>query len=420
MFAHLQAVADGGELDENGLRALRDASPARAAEILAVCREFNWQPVTWESPYYPDALRALRDPPAVLFAAGDLRLLQRPLKAAVVGTRGASDAAMGVAYGIGANYSANGVVTVSGCARGIDSAAAEGALAFGGSTIGVLGNGFGYNYMPEQVFFRRRLLRQGLLLTELPPFAAPTRYSFPRRNRIIAGLSASVTVVESGARGGSLITAQDARRQGKPVFVPDASLLASAGCADLAQNGAETFTDAAALFGPLAEAAGPAFRPKLSPLQPFAADPPAILFPARMTAEEFALASGVSPGEAKDVYETLTRAAPKGGGQTPAVKLPEQMSFDLRPKQNRKKTEARPERGGAEMPAEKPAEKPAERPGPDGDQRIIYDALADGALTMDDLCARTGLPIGTVLQMATMLELKGYLRTLPGNAVARI
>lgn len=409
VYRNLQAVADAGELDENGVRALQLSSAARAAEILAVCREFNWQILTPENPAYPASLLALRDYPAVLFAAGDLRLLRRPLKAAVVGTRAAADAAMGLAYGLGAAFSANGVVTVSGCAKGIDSAAAEGALAYGGSTVGVLGNGFGYNYLPEQVFFRRRILRQGLLLTELPPFTGPTRYSFPRRNRLIAGLSCAVVVAESGRKGGSLITAQDARRQGKPVFVPAASLVDSAGCRYLAQNGAEEFEDAAPLFR-LFQSVAPEETFRYPPLKPFTEDPPRVLFPARMTEEEFALAQGVTPAEAHPVFAALSGTAEKTVS-APPVRLPEQMSFDLRKKEKQSRAAAPP-------PEKAPPAAPAAGK-LSGDRKAVYDALGNGAMTLDDLCADTGLEIRTVLRETTLMELEGLLQTLPGNLVGR-
>ena len=417
VYAHLQEIADGGLLDGAQLAALRQSDEARAAEILAVCREFNWQVLTAEDPRYPAALRALRDFPVLLFAAGELQLLQNPLKAAVVGTRGASDGALGVAYGIGAELSYHGAATVSGCARGVDSAAGEGALAYGGSTVGVLGCGVGYNYMPEKVFFRRRIIKRGLLLTELPPFSPPTKYSFPRRNRIIAGLSSAVIVVQSGRTGGSLITAADAFRQGKPVFVPDEGTLPSEGCIALTQKGARPIADLSPVYECF-RALRPEAQFRALALSGYRDAPPAALFPSRMTLEDFAFYSGVTPAEAKIVYERYYAAPEKGtAAEKPQpLRVPEQLRMDLRAKP--KKEPAAPKPRAAAPPRREAPEKQA-APALSGPEKTIFDALGGDACTLDSLADRTGLDIRTVMKTATLLELRGLIGTLPGNTVKR-
>ena len=165
---------------------------------------------------YPAALAAVSGAPPVLSAIGDVTLLGRPTLA-LVGARDASLAGRRFAAELAATLGAAGFVIASGLARGIDAAAHEAALATG--TVAVLAGGVDQVYPPQNAALHRAIAVQGLILSESPVGTPPVARAFPRRNRIVSGLSAGVIVIEAAARSGSLITAQRAAEQGREVFV---------------------------------------------------------------------------------------------------------------------------------------------------------------------------------------------------------
>jgi DNA processing protein len=165
---------------------------------------------------YPPALASLPDAPPVLSAIGNLALLERPMLA-VVGAREASAAGCRFAADLAAGLGAAGFVIASGLARGIDAAAHEAALETG--TIAVLAGGIDQVYPPQNRGLHQAIAGRGLLLAESPLGTPTLARSFPRRNRIVSGLSQGVVVVEAAERSGSLITAQRAAEQGREVFV---------------------------------------------------------------------------------------------------------------------------------------------------------------------------------------------------------
>ena len=168
---------------------------------------------------YPELLREIQEPPPVLFIKGQWPLLGlQSLTVAMVGSRNGSE------YGIkAANYLAEGLVkkgaiVVSGMALGIDSAAHEGALAAGGKTIAVLGSGLLNIYPSSNRNMFEKIIRSGAVISEFPPDMKAKPYNFPRRNRIISGISKGVVVVEADMKSGSLITVDYALAQGRDVF----------------------------------------------------------------------------------------------------------------------------------------------------------------------------------------------------------
>jgi DNA processing protein len=172
--------------------------------------------IVWGDTEYPAALAALPDAPPVLAAIGETGLLARPALA-IVGARDASLAGRRFAAEIAAALGAAGFVIASGLARGIDAAAHEAALATG--TVAVLAGGIDQVYPPQNAGLHERIAGRGLLLAESPLGTPPVARAFPRRNRIVSGLSAGVVVIEAAARSGSLITAHRAAEQGREVFV---------------------------------------------------------------------------------------------------------------------------------------------------------------------------------------------------------
>lgn len=194
-------------------------------------------------PAYPPALAALADAPPVLSAIGDTGLLARPTLA-LVGAREASLAGRRFAAELAATLGAAGFVIASGLARGTDTAAHEAALATG--TIAVLAGGIDQIYPLQNASLYSRIAAQGLLLSESPHGAPSIARAFPRRNRIVSGLSAGVIVIEAAARSGSLITAQRAAEQGREVFVVPGSPMdpRHAGSNSLIRDGAILVRDA--------------------------------------------------------------------------------------------------------------------------------------------------------------------------------
>jgi DNA processing protein len=168
-------------------------------------------------PAYPARLRSIPDPPPVLFALGDLALLERPA-VAIVGSRSHTRYGGDVAARLAGEAARAGVVVVSGMARGLDAVAQRAALEAGGGTIGVLGTGADVVYPAANRALHARVAEVGLLLTEHPPGARPTPGAFPRRNRIISGLATALVVVEAALRSGTLITVECALEQGRDVL----------------------------------------------------------------------------------------------------------------------------------------------------------------------------------------------------------
>ena len=193
---------------------------------------------------YPSLLAQLDDAPPLLTAKGDLALLDKPA-VSIVGARNASAAACRFSRGLAYDLGQHGLIVVSGLARGIDSAAHDGALATG--TIGVVAGGIDIFYPPENEDRQRVMFERGLVLAEMPPGTEPRARHFPYRNRIIAGLTAGTIVVEAAPRSGSLITARLAAEAGREVLaVPGSPLDPRAqGCNQLIRDGATLIQNAA-------------------------------------------------------------------------------------------------------------------------------------------------------------------------------
>jgi len=166
---------------------------------------------------FPLLLAEIPNPPRLLWFRGDLSICEKTV-IAIVGARAASRAGREAAEVIAGDLARAGIVVASGLARGIDAAAHAGALDAGGTTIAVLGTGIDCVYPPENEGLFDRIARDGLLITEFEPGALPYPGNFPRRNRIISGLSRAVLVVEAAEKSGSLITARLAADQGREVM----------------------------------------------------------------------------------------------------------------------------------------------------------------------------------------------------------
>ena len=241
----------GREARQDGLRPRRPISPTlarsiaeatgRADRILARIRALGLDVVTVEEPEYPHRLAAVELPPHVLFVRGEIGALDPARVVAVVGTRRPTFTGRRIAARIAGSIAKAGATVVSGLAAGIDGAAHEATLQAGGTTVAVIGGGHarlypkGHERLAEQI-----VSRGGAVISELPPDDEPTVGTFPRRNRVISGLSDATVVVEAPARSGALITASWALEQGRECFLVPGSIVdpASAGCLSfLRENG---------------------------------------------------------------------------------------------------------------------------------------------------------------------------------------
>ncbi|MFJ4376003.1 DNA-processing protein DprA [Pseudomonas japonica] len=194
----------------------------------------------WDDGAYPALLAEISDPPPLLFVAGNAALVDKP-QLAIVGSRRATPPALGTAAAFSRSLSRAGFVITSGLALGIDGAAHQAAVEAGGATIGVLGTGLEKLYPQRHLGLARRMLENGsALLSEFPLDAGPLAGNFPRRNRIISGLSLGVLVVEASLASGSLITARLAAEQGREVFAIPGSIHhpGAKGCHQLIRDGA--------------------------------------------------------------------------------------------------------------------------------------------------------------------------------------
>ena len=203
--------------------------------------------LTWAHPAFPALLLESGDAPVILFAKGRLELLQRPALA-MVGSRNCSQGGSDTAEAFAEAFSASGVAVVSGLAQGIDAAAHAGALRaaakrpeLAGSTIAVVGTGIDRVYPAKNKVLAHSIAEQGLILSEYPLGTPPLAENFPRRNRIISGLSRGVLVVEASMASGSLITARLAGDQGREVFAIPGSIHSTfhKGCHHLIKQGAK-------------------------------------------------------------------------------------------------------------------------------------------------------------------------------------
>lgn len=168
---------------------------------------------------FPQSLRTICDSPIVLYIKGEIINFDTLPLISVVGPRKISDFGKKAAFSLAKRLSKAGMIIVSGAALGADTCAHKGALSVGAKTVAVLGCGICYDYLLENRALRQSISECGCLISEYPPFAAATKYSFPIRNRIISALSLGTVVIEASLKSGSLITARLANEQGRDVFV---------------------------------------------------------------------------------------------------------------------------------------------------------------------------------------------------------
>ena len=198
--------------------ALMNKNLDRANEIFSFCKKHHVGILTYVDDAFPNSLKAISDPPVLLYYRGTLPNFNSNLFVGAVGTRRLSDYGRKNAFKIGYDLAKAGAIVVSGMAEGIDGVTMAGAIAAEGTTVAVIGSGINVCYPPQHQTLARQIVKNGCVLTEYAPDTKPMGRNFPKRNRLISGLSAAVVVFEGPEKSGALITARCAKEQGKSVF----------------------------------------------------------------------------------------------------------------------------------------------------------------------------------------------------------
>lgn len=372
------------ELSEKAFSALMDKDLTQAREILRDCEDLGIQVCTYQDAAYPGRLKNIADPPLVLYYKGRLPNFDEVPVIGVVGTRKCTPYGIYVARKMGGQITRCGGLIVSGIAKGIDGAAMSGALSAGGMAVGVLGNGADVIYPMENKALYADTQAHGCLLTEFPPKTPPYGWNFPKRNRLISGLSNGVLVVEAPKVSGALITVRQAAEQGRDVFVVpgNVDMESCEGSNALLREGAISVTRGWDVVSEYQHLYPHVVRPDDS-----------VITPAGYT--DAVMSKAV-------VQET---SPPRVAQKT--------VSAENSSKSARKKEK---------IPIDN-AEKPAYSDiqdilqGLTEEERTVASLLLNGEMLVDDVIAKSGLFTAKVLATLTVLEIKSVVKRLPGKRV---
>ena len=368
------------DLSGSAVESMMDKDLTGCEEILDQCQRKGIHILTYQDAAYPARLKNIPDPPMVLYYKGALPSFDDLPVIGVVGTRKASVYGMTTAKRMGYQIAACGGAVVSGMATGIDAVAMKGALTAGGTVVGVLGCGADVIYPASNRWLYADTEKYGCILTEFPPGTQPLGRNFPRRNRIISGLSCGVLVVEAPEKSGALITARLSADQGRDVFVIPANIdvESARGSNALMREGAIPVSSG---WDILSE-----YRHQ---------------FPGKVRQGRTAVSLTANGEELSQEREEPLKVA-----QTP-----------------RKPSEKKQEK---EAPRKKVIDKREKSAYSDfqktqtvltPDEQGIVDALRDGQRLVDDVIAESGKAPGAVLASLTLLEVKGVVRRLPGRYI---
>ncbi len=352
-----------------------DKSLDGAERILEECYEKNIQIMTIADGIYPARLRNIPDPPLVLYYKGKLPNVDSLPVVGVVGTRSATPYGLLTAKRLGYQLGKCGAVLVSGMAKGIDAMAMIGALTAGQKVIGVLGSGADIIYPRSNASLFADTEANGCLLSEFPPGTPPEANNFPRRNRIMSGLSCGVLVVEAPLKSGALITAQAALDQGRDVFVVPGNIdvPASEGSNKLLREGAIAVTKGWDIVSEYQN-----------------------LFPGKITSDENA---AVLTAHSAEIRRNLADSAQ--GLQSVAQKVEKPQA------NSEKKIDKLPRRAYIDLDEIMPLLS--------ADEKQVAAKLTEESCHVDELIEKTGLPVARVLASLTLLEVKGIAERRPGK-----
>ncbi|MDR3310431.1 MAG: DNA-processing protein DprA, partial [Oscillospiraceae bacterium] len=245
-FARPEQLREVAELDKRALKSLENKDTSRADRALGDCERLGFRILTVQDAEYPERLRNIYDPPTVLYVRGRLPAIDEEPVVAIVGTRTCTPYGIRSAENIGYGLARSGIIVTTGLAKGVDSAAAVGALRGGGRVIGVLGGGIDVIYPRNNGELYDDVAAAGALISEYPPGTETASGHFPVRNRIMSGISLGVAVIEAPAKSGALITAARALEQGRDVFATPGNVdsESSVGANALLRDGAIALTGA--------------------------------------------------------------------------------------------------------------------------------------------------------------------------------
>ena len=344
--------------------ALENKSLDTAEKILSRCTRQGVHILTLQDAAYPAKLKNIPDPPLVLYYKGTLPPMESKPVVGIVGTRQASSYGLTAAKRMGYQIAKCGGIMVSGMATGIDGVATSGAQAADGFVVGVLGNGIDIVYPASNRALFAAVEERGCLISEYPPGMLPAKWTFPRRNRIISGLSDGVLVVEAPKISGALITARWALEQGRDVFaVPgNIDVATCIGSNALLRDGAAATVTTGWDIMKQYEAAYPGAVHRWEQEVGFSEE--------AMPAQVAQKASHPSQKEKKEIDKP---------GASSYIDLEKSLSA---------------------MSEE---------------EKLVVNRLKQGRCMADDLLASAGTDAGKLMAAVTMLEIKGVLRRLPGN-----
>ena len=384
-FADRNTV-DGLEgLSEEAKEALNDKNLIPSEEILEECSRKKLRLLTIADAAYPARLKNISDPPVLLYYKGQLPDLDGTPAIAVVGTRKASAYGLTTAKRLGYQIGKCGGIVVSGMAYGIDGFAMSGALTAGAPVVGVLGCGADIVYPVSNRALFGDTEENGCILSEFAPGTPPQKWNFPRRNRIISGLSCGVLVVEAPEKSGALITVRDAAEQGRDVFVVPGNIdiPSFVGSNRLLRDGA------------IAVGSGWDILSEYQSLYPGKLHPDTMPVHLQAYDDEVQKTAGEEKTKVRKVAQKPLRPRKKPS----------------EPKQTDKKVIDK-EQSAPYIDLNKTLPKLSP------EEQSLVDAMKSGERLVDDIIAETGMTTGKVLALLTMLELKGVVKRHPGKRVS--
>ncbi|MBE6662726.1 MAG: DNA-protecting protein DprA [Ruminococcaceae bacterium] len=377
---------------------LCDKSLESAYSILRYCKQNKVDIVVYTDSRYPARLRTIEAPPVLLYCLGKFPDMNRRLCIATVGTREMSEYGRNTSYQIAYELAAAGTVLVSGMALGIDGVCASAAMEAGGTTVAVLGSGISIAYPKEHTRLMESIARHGAVITEYPPMERPNGANFPCRNRIISGMCQGTLVVEGPPGSGALITSSMAIAQGRELFalpgkVDDRN---SKGPNELIQNGAHVALHAEDilsfydfLYHDMIDYKGLA-RAKKQTLSPLHA------------IKKYGVSSRPPRG---------TSTVSQDGG-----------TLSVAPRKTQKKKTAEAPLASVENPKQAPVSPDRSQEllvSLDDTTRKVLEAMPCDRPVSPDALVATGLDMGDVMTALTMLELGGFVSSLPGGLYTR-
>ena len=371
-------------LSPEALASLQDKDLTPAEQILEECHRCGLHILTYRDAAYPNRLKNISDPPLVFYYKGHLPEFDSMPLIGVVGTRNASPYGLTVAKRMGYQIARCGGIVVSGMAFGIDGMAMRGALTGGGTVVGVLGCGADQIYPVSNRSLFADTESYGCILSEFPPGTPPVAWNFPKRNRIISGLSCGVLVVEAPEKSGALITAGQAADQGRDVFVVPGNI------------DVPTFVGSNRLLrdGAIAVSHGWDILSEYESR-----------FPDKIHRDLGESRLSLSGEELKRSVESASETGkvaqkPRKPAKTKPVK----------PQEEKKDVDKATASSYSDVNDILPKLLPEEQ--------TIVSAIGKEERLVDDVIAETGLPVGKVLATLTLLEVKGVVKRLPGKRVS--